>query len=99
MTETEFDIFDDAPMGELFDTDPRRLGISYASERAEARKERQLLRALAARSADINAGWRCHLAHNVVEGMLPSDSEDRLVVSMRIPRPIDTRRKAEGEQV
>ena len=99
MSTTEFDIFDDAPMGELFDTDPRRLGITSAASRSEARKERQALQARAARAANPNCGWRDLVAAQILEGTLPPESMDNLEEEFRQARPIDTRRKAEGEQV
>jgi hypothetical protein len=99
MFTTEFDIFDDAPMGELFDTDPRRLGITSAASRSEARKERQALKARAARAANPNCGWRDLVAVQILEGTLPPESMGNLEVEFRLTRPSDTRPKAEDEQV
>jgi hypothetical protein len=87
------DLFDAAPAAAFFDTDPRSIDDRPSRfEVAAARHRRDVLKARAARRHRPEAGWRSHLAVDILSGAMPDWSEDNL--SSRFGRIAAAERRA-----
>jgi len=93
------DLFDAAPAAAFFDTDPRSIDDRPSRfEVAAARHRRDVLKARAARRHRPEAGWRSHLAVDILSGVMPDWAEDNLAEGFRMARAEDTRKAAEAEE-
>jgi hypothetical protein len=93
------DLFDAAPAAAFFDTDPRSIDDRPSRfEVAAARHRRDVLKARAARRHRPEAGWRSHLAVDILSGVMPDWAEDNLAEGFRMARAVDTRKAAEAEE-